>query len=348
MVKPSKPPKREFISHIEFGVFPPDEIKRFAVVNVTEPSMYTASLPITNGTADHRMGSVDRRLACGTCKQGINECPGHAGMILLNFPVVHPSFLDTILKLLKSVCFFCSELILSEQDKAHVKKAKDRKQKLILAAAMSKNKKACPCCSGPTPVYSKQGQHLKCDFSKVKFSDVEEAQYCQRPFTAGEVRTILETMRDEDCLLLGLNPKVSRPENFVLTVVVVPPPVVRPSVVISEGSKARGQDDLTAKYCDIIKANATQGLTITLGTAGSINIAWEQVSTAQMVKIAGFYLETANLTDEARADMVLAMALFCYENGVLKMAETYAASACQINPALKSKVQRLMPGFAEE
>lgn len=291
MVKPSKPPKREFISHIEFGVFPPDEIKRFAVVNVTEPSMYTASLPITNGTADHRMGSVDRRLACGTCKQGINECPGHAGMILLNFPVVHPSFLDTILKLLKSVCFFCSELILSEQDKAHVKKAKDRKQKLILAAAMSKNKKACPCCSGPTPVYSKQGQHLKCDFSKVKFSDAEEAQYCQRPFTAGEVRTILETMRDEDCMLLGLNPKVSRPENFVLTVVVVPPPVVRPSVVISEGSKARGQDDLTAKYCDIIKANANVKLVLEK-EAGSIPRVGLSLAAQQAVNDLAFHVST--------------------------------------------------------
>ncbi|MCG2659476.1 MAG: serine/threonine protein kinase [Kiritimatiellae bacterium] len=99
---------------------------------------------------------------------------------------------------------------------------------------------------------------------------------------------------------------------------------------------------------DIIKANAAQGLTITLGTAGSIDVAWEQVSTAQLVKIANYYLGTANLTDEARADMVLAMALFCYENGVFKTADTYAASACQINPALKSDVRRLMPGFAEE
>lgn len=99
---------------------------------------------------------------------------------------------------------------------------------------------------------------------------------------------------------------------------------------------------------DIIKANATQGLTITLGTSGSINIAWEQVSVAQLVKIANYYLGTANLTDEARADMVLAMALFCYENGVFKTADTCAAAACQINPALKPDVQRLMPGFAEE
>lgn len=99
---------------------------------------------------------------------------------------------------------------------------------------------------------------------------------------------------------------------------------------------------------DIIKANAAQGLTITFGTSGSVNIAWEQVSTVQLVKIANYYLTTGNLTDAARADLVLATALFCYENGAFKMADTYALTACQINPALKSEVQRLMPGFAEE
>jgi hypothetical protein len=67
-----------------------------------------------------------------------------------------------------------------------------------------------------------------------------------------------------------------------------------------------------------------------------------------LMKIAGHYIGTANLADAARADMILAMALFCYENGVFKMAETYVVSACQINPALKSEVPRLMPGFAED
>ena len=246
---------RELVSHVEFGIFSPEEIKRFAVVNVTEPSLYSNSLPIANGLADHRMGSVDRRLACGTCKRGINECPGHAGMIILNYPVMHPSFLDTVLKLLKVACFFCAELLLTQADRAQLRRARDRKQKLALAVALAKNKKVCPSCAGPVPQYSKQGQHVKCDFSKVKFADPEEEQYCSRPFTASEVQSILRTLREDDCALLGLSP-LSRPEHFVLSVLVVPPPVVRPSVVISEGSAARGQDDLTAKYVEILKANA--------------------------------------------------------------------------------------------
>jgi len=99
---------------------------------------------------------------------------------------------------------------------------------------------------------------------------------------------------------------------------------------------------------DIIRANASQGLTIMLGKSGSIDYAWEKVPVPQLVKIANHYLETANLTDEARANMVLAMALFCYENGGFKLAETHATKACELNPALKSEAQRLMPGFAED
>lgn len=248
--------KREFVSHVEFGVFSPEEIKRFAVVNVTEQSMYASNLPLANGAADHRMGSVDRRLACGTCKRGISDCPGHAGMLALNYPVLHPSFLDTILKLLKITCFFCAELLLSEPDRVQLRRARDRKAKLTLAVALAKNKKSCPGCTGPVPLYSKTGQSIKCDFSKAKFADPNEEQYCLRPFTAFEVQEILRGLREDDCVLLGLNPKLSKPHHFVLSVLVVPPPVVRPSVVISEGSAARGQDDLTAKYVDILKANA--------------------------------------------------------------------------------------------
>lgn len=291
MVKAIKPLKRELVSHIEFGVFSPEEIKRFAVVSITEPSMYSASLPIPNGTADHRMGSVDRRLACGTCKKNIIDCPGHAGMIALNYPVLHPSFVDTVLKILKSVCFLCSELILSAADVLQLKKAKDRKQRLVMATALARNKKVCPHCAGPVPVYTKHVQSIKCDFSRAVFADPEEAQYCQRPFTASEIRTILQTVRDEDYMLLGLNPKVARPENLVLTALVVPPPVVRPSIVISEGSKARGQDDLTGKYCEIVKANATVKQ-ILANEATSIPIVGLSLAAQQAVNELSFHVCT--------------------------------------------------------
>lgn len=243
------------IERVCFGVFSPEEINRVSVVTVQEPLMYANSLPVNNGVVDFRLGSVDRRLLCGTCHRPVSTCPGHYGAIKLNFPVVHPGFSDVVLKLLKCCCFFCSSLLLSATEKIQIKKTRDRKQKLALACTQCRTKKLCPSCGGCVPTYSKVGTTLRCDFSKVKFADAEEAQYCQRPFTASEARIILQNLRNEDCELLGLTPGVSRPENFIMTSLVVPPPIIRPSVIISEGSRSRGQDDLTAKLCDIVKAN---------------------------------------------------------------------------------------------
>jgi DNA-directed RNA polymerase II subunit RPB1 len=291
MVKQLRAPRRELVSHIEFGVFSPEEVKRSSVVTVTEPSMYSSSLPIPGGVADHRMGSVDRRLSCGTCKKSIINCPGHPGAIALSYPVLHPSFVDVVLKILKAVCFLCSELLLSPADVAVLRRCKDRKQRLATASLLARGKRACPHCAGPVPVYSKQVQTIKCDFSKAVFNDPEEAQYCQRPFTASEVRTILQTVSDEDYVLLGLNPKAARPENLVLTTLVVPPPVVRPSIVISEGSKARGQDDLTGKYCEIIKANAAVKQ-ILESEASSIPLLGLSIAAQQAVNDLAFHVST--------------------------------------------------------
>nr|AOE43181.1 RNA polymerase II largest subunit/RNA polymerase II core subunit [Cavenderia deminutiva] len=52
---------------------------------------------------------------------------------------------------------------------------------------------------------------------------------------------------------MGLNPEWARPDWMVLTVLPVPPPPVRPSIMMDTAS--RGEDDLTHKLADIIKAN---------------------------------------------------------------------------------------------
>ncbi len=153
------------------------------------------------------------------------------------------------------MCFFCSQVLFADKDKQALRKIRDRKQRLSAAMTLAKNKKQCPVCAGFQPSYSRQSLSIKCDWSKVTFADPEEAQYCERPFTAAEVRLILMHMSNEACALLCLNPRASRPECLVLTMLCVPPPITRPSITISEGSRTRGQDDLTAKLCDIVKAN---------------------------------------------------------------------------------------------
>lgn len=53
---------------------------------------------------------------------------------------------------------------------------------------------------------------------------------------------------------MGLSEEFARPEWMIITVLPVPPPQVRPSIQMDGTS--RGEDDLTHKLSDILKANA--------------------------------------------------------------------------------------------
>lgn len=80
---------------------------------------------------------------------------------------------------------------------------------------------------------------------------VEEAS---RELTAQEAFDILKRISDADCELLGFKPKHCRPEWLVITVLPVPPPAVRPAVVMD--ASARAEDDLTTVLQDVIRENA--------------------------------------------------------------------------------------------
>jgi DNA-directed RNA polymerase II subunit RPB1 len=60
-------------------------------------------------------------------------------------------------------------------------------------------------------------------------------------------------MTDEDCIALGFDVRYVRPDWMLVTVLPVPPPPVRPSVMMD--SSARCEDDLTHKLVEIIRAN---------------------------------------------------------------------------------------------
>ena len=247
----------EEICALEFGVFRPEELLRLAAAKITVPATHSNSLPAPHGPNDFRLGTTDRRLRCGTCQRNCTECYGHIGAIQLSFPVYSIGFFDLTLKLLKITCFYCGSLLLNDSQRKQLKLfvCKDKRKKLAFAVALTKNKRICHVCGGCNPIYTKHCLTIKADFSKANFADEDEEAYCSRPFTSSEARIILQNLSDEDCAFLGWNPGESRPENFILTVFCVIPPIVRPSVVISEGSKSRGHDDLTSKLCDIVKCN---------------------------------------------------------------------------------------------
>nr|KAG5708273.1 hypothetical protein BaRGS_021207 [Batillaria attramentaria] len=104
-------------------------------------------------------------------------------------------------------------------------------------------------CGRYQPNIKRNGLELIGEWKHVN----EDSQERKIILTAERVLEIFKRISDEECHILGMDPRYARPDWMVLTVFPVPPLPVRPAVVMF--GSARNQDDLTHKLADIVKAN---------------------------------------------------------------------------------------------
>lgn len=107
-------------------------------------------------------------------------------------------------------------------------------------------------CGNAQPTVRRDGLKLVATWKRDKSEDGEPVQE-KRTLTPSEILNVFKHISNEDIFKLGLNQDYARPEWMIITVLPVPPPPVRPSIAINES--ARGEDDLTYKLADIIKAS---------------------------------------------------------------------------------------------
>jgi len=251
-VSVDRPPR---ITRVRFRVLSAEDIRAMGVVEVTETTIYNRGLPAPSGIQDARLGSQDRRILCATCNRDMATCQGHTGYITLPFPMYHASFFETVLKTLRCACFFCGRVCLSDDEAASVAAdAAAGRNRFAAAYTAAKPKRRCPHCGVLRPTFVRQAMSIRLEWPSdmVYESEAEEA-YCKRPFTQRDALSMLRALSDEDCAVLGFDSQSSHPRNMVLTVLLVPPPSIRPTIMASEGSKTRGNDDLTCKLQDIVK-----------------------------------------------------------------------------------------------
>ncbi|MBT97111.1 MAG: hypothetical protein CL902_00590 [Dehalococcoidia bacterium] len=239
------------IASVQFSLLSSEEARRMSVVEVTKTALMERNAPRIGGVNDTRLGTI-HHATCGTCRNPLHSCPGHFGHIELAEPVFHPLHVDTALKLLRTVCFWCSAC---HTDIAKVSRAGGNT--LTLAAAAGKNIAKCGACGGAVPSYSRVGIVITATFSPTELEEMPEGErvIASAPFTAARARLILKFIPDRTLLELGMRPSHSRPEDMILEVIPVPPTCVRPSVGVDNGSRSRGHDDLTLKLQDILKVN---------------------------------------------------------------------------------------------
>ncbi|MEM2115550.1 MAG: DNA-directed RNA polymerase subunit A' [Candidatus Woesearchaeota archaeon] len=240
----------KLVDSIEFFLLSPEDIRKMSAVKIITHELYDSEgYPVDGGLVDPRMGVVDPGLRCRTCGGSVKTCPGHPGHIELARPVYHPKFVPLIYVLLSTTCPVCGMPLLSREDlNATISKLKKMKEKLGAVEFREFSKR----------IRSQLTFRDVCDFCGAsRAAIILEKPYNfyegDRRLTPLEVRTRLEKIPDDVLILYGIDPLYARPEWTVLTVLLVPSVLTRPSLTLETGE--RSEDDLTHKLSDIVRFN---------------------------------------------------------------------------------------------
>lgn len=236
---------------IDFGILSPTEIKQLGVAEITSTVLYNKNAPKDNSLNDLRMGTSDPKLRCKRCKNDIITCPGHCGYITLPVPVYHVAYVATLVKILRAVCPWCL-LLLVRDDDPYLQRFHGLCDDQLFAQLTGhlKTKRRCPHCWRSVPKYTQHALHITRDWSTHTPADSPELQ---APLTPAIVRSIMQKIPNRVLEQLGLHPESSHPASAIIDVLLVPPPIIRPSIVFGSTARLRGQDDLTQRLQDILK-----------------------------------------------------------------------------------------------
>ena len=249
---------------IQFGIFSPDEIERRSVVEITNAGTYDGNEPRIGGLFDPRMGVLDNGKTCRSCSQTNHSCPGHFGHFKLARPVYFIQFFGTILNVLNCVCVRCSKLLIDKELHADISR---RRGEGRWRAVLNKSSTISRCgqetedgCGARQPDrYVREGiARIVAEWDEMEGPGAAkmagEASTKQRQYL--EVEFVLRLFRritDEDVDFIGLNRFWCRPDWMICSVMPIPPPQVRPSVI--QDNNQRSEDDLTHKLFEIIMTN---------------------------------------------------------------------------------------------
>ena len=248
----------EPILGIQFSIFSPDEIERRSVVEITSNATYEGNEPKIGGLFDPRMGVLENGKQCRSCGQSNNGCPGHFAHYRLGRPVYYIQFLPMILSTLSCVCISCSKLLVDKELRTSVrsKKGEGRWKELLEASG---NISRCGqetedgCGARQPDRYKREGiARIVAEWDTIDTKDVKR-ESMKQPLEVEYVQRLFRRITDEDVAFMGLNPRWCRPDWMICSVLAIPPPQVRPSVV--QENNQRSEDDLTHKLFEIIKTN---------------------------------------------------------------------------------------------
>jgi DNA-directed RNA polymerase subunit A' len=231
---------------VKFHLAGSEEIAHSSYVTVRNPELFRGMEPYPYGVYDAKLGTTGN-YKCQTCLNNKKQCIGHAGDLILNYPVINPLASDDILKWLKAMCHACGEIVI---DLSRLQKypAKLRLDKLPTNVKGKSIK--CKACNAVHPNV-KRDETDNLLFTAETFDD-EKKSLGVETLMPHHILDIFSRIKDSSVVSLGKNP-ISHPRNFILSRLMVPPVNCRPDSRAQTTQST--SDDLTTILHDIIKKN---------------------------------------------------------------------------------------------
>lgn len=234
------------IDSITFGVYSPEEILNMAVCQLDSVKK---SGPGT--VYDPRMGTTDSSQLCVTCNKSAIHCIGHFGCIVFNECIVHPLYYARVLSFLRCFCMKCNRLCITEEQ-IQLKNIHRSKGEQRMALILEYLKKVDLCCQPGCGAHRPYFRFTKADSTYSRVYQDKSKNRTSINISTDEIKKIFERIPDNDIRLLGFDPANTHPRNFIISVLPVPPPCVRP---YTKTENNLSDDDLTIQYIEIIKTN---------------------------------------------------------------------------------------------
>lgn len=226
----------EEVVSVSFGVMSDKDILAASACEINKPTF--SGEP--GSVYDPRLGSIQNNVECETCSGSIWTCPGHFGHINLCIPIILYHKQTTLL--LKCFCHSCCRLLATEEELKL-----NSISGFVATANFLAGLKSCTRCKTPAP-------DIKVSLSDcvITATHKHKLQKATRELTPEIIKTIFDSIPKSDVVLLGLNPKMVKPSNFVLTKFQVVPTCCRPKMHAGDNTS---DDDLSLLLIDIIKNN---------------------------------------------------------------------------------------------
>jgi DNA-directed RNA polymerase II subunit RPB1 len=248
----------ESIVGIQFGIFSPDEIIKRSVVEVISQNTYDGNEPKIGGLFDPRMGVLDNGKKCRSCGQTNHNCPGHFGHYRLARPVYFIQFLPIVLNVLRCVCIRCSKLLIDKDSHPRIAKRRGEarwREVYTLCGNISRcGQQTEDGCGARQPNrFVRDGiARIVAEWDAQETAETK-TEKVRQPLDVEYVHRLFRQVTDEDVDFMGFSRHWCRPDWMICTVLPIPPPQVRPSVI--QDNNQRSEDDLTHKLFEIIRMN---------------------------------------------------------------------------------------------